>query len=135
MGACQGTVFQMAAAFPFKYMGAVMVGNGMAGIGSNFFRAITLFVFPSDGGENNEFYGALSIFIFSSVVMLLCGLTQLYVRKNEYARYYLVTKGGQDKDQRISSGVKEDGLNTTGNSSPSAISLGNGLAQAELRAT
>ena len=115
-------------------MGAVMVGNGIAGIGSNFFRAGTLLVFPSDGGENNEFYGALSIFIFSSIVMVLCGLTQLYVRKNEYARYYLVTKGGQDKDQHNDSEVQKEGLNITENTTSGRVSVDNATPQAELSA-
>ena len=84
-GACRLTVFQMAAAFPFKYMGAVMVGNGAAGLGSNFFRAATLLVFPTDGGEDNEFYGAMSIFVFAAIVEILCMFAQFYVRKNEFA--------------------------------------------------
>ena len=91
-GATQGTVFTMAAEFPFKYMGAVMVGNGLAGIGSNFFRGATLVVFPSDGGDKNEFYGALAIFIFSTIIVVLCGLAQLYVRNSEFAKFYLEPK-------------------------------------------
>ena len=73
-GTTQGTVFTMAAAFPFKYIGAVMVGNGIAGIGSNLFRGATLVAFPASGGANNEFYGALTLFIFSAVIMVLCAL-------------------------------------------------------------
>ena len=79
----------MAAAFPFKYMGAVMVGNGIAGLGSNFFRAFTLVMFPANDGVDNEFYGALTLFLFSATVMIICAITQLYVRKNKFAKYYL----------------------------------------------
>ena len=73
-GATQGTVFAMAAAFPFKYMGAVMVGNGVAGLGSNLVRAATLKAFPADGGPDNEFYGALAMFGVSLVILILCAL-------------------------------------------------------------
>ena len=91
-GVVQGTVFTMAAAFPFKYIGAVMVGNGLAGIGSNFFRGATLVAFPSDGGDNNDFKGALALFIFSTIIVVLCALAQLYVRKSEFAKFYLGPK-------------------------------------------
>ena len=64
----------MAAAFPFKYMGAVMVGNGVAGIGSNLVRAATLKAFPADGGPDNQFYGALAMFGVSLVILILCAL-------------------------------------------------------------
>ena len=70
----------MAARMPFKYMGAVMVGNAIAGIGSNILRAITIVSFPTDDGENNEFYGALTFFFVSNVIILLCAIAQLYVR-------------------------------------------------------
>ena len=73
-GAAQGTVFAMAAAFPFKYMGAVMVGNGIAGIGSNLVRAATLKAFPADEGVNNQFYGALTMFSVSLLIMVLCAV-------------------------------------------------------------
>ena len=91
-GTTQGTVFTMAAAFPFKYIGAVMVGNGIAGIGSNLFRAATLIAFPSSGGPNNEFYGALTLFIFSAIIMVICALAQIYVRNSEFAKFYLEPK-------------------------------------------
>lgn len=89
----------MAAAFPFKYMGAVMVGNGIAGLGSNFFRAFTLVVFPSDGGPNNEFYGSLLIFSFTAATMIICALIQLYFRKNPYAKFFLASQNGQEKSE------------------------------------
>ena len=96
-GIAQGTVFTMAAAFPFKYIGAVMVGNGLAGIGSNLFRGATLIVFPADGGVNNEFYGALTLFIFSAVIMVLCALAQIYIRNSEFAKFYLEPKADDSR--------------------------------------
>jgi hypothetical protein len=36
----------MAANLPFKYMGAVMLGNGISAISCNILRAITIASFP-----------------------------------------------------------------------------------------
>ena len=47
-GACQGTTYAMAAAFPPEYMSAVMFGNGLSGFGSNLLRAGTLLIWPAD---------------------------------------------------------------------------------------
>jgi hypothetical protein len=51
-GVAQGTVFAMAANMPFKYMGAVMFGNGLSGICCNTLRAITLLIFPVVKGDD-----------------------------------------------------------------------------------
>lgn len=64
-GAAQGTTFQMAAAFPPNYMGAVMLGNGISGIGANILRAITLMLFPASDAADNEFRGALTMFLIA----------------------------------------------------------------------
>jgi hypothetical protein len=45
-GIGQGSVFTMAANLPFKYMGAVMLGNGISAISCNILRAITIASFP-----------------------------------------------------------------------------------------
>jgi len=62
----------MAAAFPQEYMGAVMFGNGVSGIGTNILRAITIEAFPPDKHPNNGFYGTLTVFLFAFVVLILC---------------------------------------------------------------
>ena len=51
-GVAQGTVYAMAANMPFKYMGAVMFGNGLCGICCNVLRAITLLIFPVVKGDD-----------------------------------------------------------------------------------
>ena len=47
-GMCQGTAYQMAAAFPPEYMAAVMFGNGLSGFGTVCLRGITLLIWPGD---------------------------------------------------------------------------------------
>ena len=92
-GLCQGTVFALAANFPGSEMGMVMFGNGIAGIGSNALRAISLVVWPADDDHpNNLFYSALFNAIFASVILLICAFSIIYMRSNEYAAYYLHNK-------------------------------------------
>jgi len=50
-GTAQGAVFTMAAGLPFKYMGAVMLGSGICGIGPNLLRGVTLLVYPIEVGS------------------------------------------------------------------------------------
>lgn len=45
-GICQGTIFGMAARFPGPEMGLVMFGNGVAGLGANVLKAISLTAWP-----------------------------------------------------------------------------------------
>jgi hypothetical protein len=44
----------MAANMPFKYMGAVMFGNGLSAICCNTLRAITLVAFPAVKGNDEK---------------------------------------------------------------------------------
>ena len=46
-GICVASSFSMAGGLPFKYMGAMMLGQGISGISSNIFRAITLIIWPT----------------------------------------------------------------------------------------
>ena len=40
----------MAGSFPFKYIAALMFGNGLSGMGANILKAILLLIIPQ--GEN-----------------------------------------------------------------------------------
>ncbi len=46
-GVALGTAFATVAAFPSEYMAAMMFGNGLSGLGTCVFRALTLVIFPS----------------------------------------------------------------------------------------
>jgi len=93
-GLAQGTVFTMAAGMPFKYMGAVMFGNGIAAIFCNLLKALTLVVLPYDPTDSttdqNAFLGSL-IFIGTCAVLLFsCVFIQLcLLRNNPFFIYYL----------------------------------------------
>lgn len=97
-GMTQGTVFQMAASFPPSYMGAVMLGNGIAGIMSNVLRIISLLVWPADGNENNALYGAIFNFYFAAAVFFLCGFLQILMNKNKFAKYHLSDKNNKPQE-------------------------------------
>lgn len=88
-GFCQGTAYQMAAAFPPEYMSAVMFGNGLSGFGSNCLRAATLLIWPADKSEHNSFIGALALYMIAFFVLASCALAQICLRKNAYASFYL----------------------------------------------
>ena len=88
-GTTQGTVFSLAAKFPGSEMAMVMLGNGVAGLGSNLLRGISLEVWPSNNNPNNLFYGALFNFSFAFVFLVLCGFIIIAMDKNDYAKYYL----------------------------------------------
>ena len=79
----------MAAAFPPEYMAAVMFGNGLSGFGSNILRAATLLIWPADKSDQNEFRGALALYLIAFFVLALCAIAQVCMRSNKYAQYYL----------------------------------------------
>ena len=79
----------MAAAFPPKYMGAVMFGNGISGFGTIVLRGITLLIWPAkdsdDPHDSNAFTAVLALYIFAFCILALCTLAQIALNKNEYA--------------------------------------------------
>lgn len=84
----------MAANMPFKYMGAVMFGNGLAAIFCNVLRAITLIAFPYDpevpSTYHNSYVGAVVFCSINAGMMLSCVFVQLFVLKdNAFYIYYL----------------------------------------------
>jgi hypothetical protein len=88
-GVCQASVFSLAGGLPFKYMGAVMLGQGIAGIASNIFRALSLIIWPVSKSPGNMYKGALAYFLLASLFMVICGLCQFVLKKNEFAVYHL----------------------------------------------
>jgi hypothetical protein len=68
----------MAGSFPFKYIAVVFLGNGLAGVGCNILRAITLVVFPVDqdapNAEINGFDSALCFYAVGATFMVACAL-------------------------------------------------------------
>ena len=64
----------MAAAFPPKYMAAVMFGNGLAGIGVILLRGLTIAIWPADGPDGNAFKATLSLYVFAALFLAICAL-------------------------------------------------------------
>ena len=79
---------------PPKYIGAIMAGQGLAGLGSNLLRAATLRIWPSEDDPSNAFRGSLAMFIFGAIVMVICALAQLFLRKNKFSKFYLKPYSG-----------------------------------------
>jgi hypothetical protein len=85
-GIAQGSIFTMAANLPFKYMGAVMFGNGLAAIFCNSLRAITLIAFPYDPEDSSTFHnsylGAVVFCCICAAMMFSCVFVQLFILKD-----------------------------------------------------
>lgn len=75
-GIAQGSIFTMAANMPFKYMGAVMFGNGLAALFCNGLRCITLIAFPYSNKDpstmHNAYVGAVVFCAVCSGMMFSC---------------------------------------------------------------
>ena len=95
----QGGVFGFAGVFPLKYTGAVMFGQGVAGLTVNGLRAICLLIWPPDkdlGREDkNSLYGTLVYFGLSGIVLLIGCAAMLYLRTNPFAMYYINKGSGK----------------------------------------
>ena len=81
-------------------------------MGTNLIRAATLEIWPVDeeDTQNNAFKGALFMFMFGAVTMVLCALTQLYLRRNKFSKYYLKPYSGYKKtlDATPTPGIRRD---------------------------
>jgi len=80
----QASVFGGAGFLPGKYVGAVMFGNGLSGIGTNVLKVIFMLALP---GEDNLFKVALFYFITCGLFMLFAGYLFSVLEKNEYYLY------------------------------------------------
>ena len=78
-GLGQGAVYALAGGMPFKYIAAIMLGQGISGIFSNVLRTITLCVFPDDTRLS-----AILFFSVSAAFTLLTALAYcLVLQKNK----------------------------------------------------
>ena len=82
---------------PAKYMGAIMAGNGIGGLGTNLIRAATLKIWPVEEDPKNSFRSALFMFMMGAIVMVFCAVTQLYLRTNRFSKYHLKPYSGYKK--------------------------------------
>jgi equilibrative nucleoside transporter 1/2/3 len=83
-GIVQNTIFGLAGMLPPKYMGAVMLGNGLSGITCNLINCITLAAFPND-----LFLGSIVYFVIAACMLIVCLFCKLVLRQNEFSQYYI----------------------------------------------
>jgi len=79
-GVVQAQVFGLAGILPGKYIGAVMFGNGLSGIGANLLRLIFVIALPSD----TLYLQAQIHFILSGLTLFMSGYAYNILIKNEY---------------------------------------------------
>lgn len=91
-GIVQGTAFQLAAPLPSAYVGAIMLGNGVSGVGSTLLEMLLVAVLP--GGEN-LYTQSLIFFSCATVVLLLSAAVYPFVMNSEFYKYY--TEGQNDQ--------------------------------------
>ena len=109
-GIVQGSVFGLAGMLPFKYMGAVMFGNGLSGITLNVLRAITLAAFPPGGEDsNNDFLGSLVYFILAAIILVIAAIGLVIFMRLPMTQYY-VRKATEEKNRTVRriSGMQND---------------------------
>lgn len=94
---------------PFKYMGAVMFGNGLSGITLNLLRAITLAAFPPQPGSDNNFKGSLIYFILAAIILVICVVCMFIFMRLPFVQYY-IRKATEEKNKTVRriSGMKDD---------------------------
>ena len=66
-------------------MAAVMIGNGVSGIFSNFLRIIFLLILP---GDKNMFKSALIFFGLSALFLLFCSFLFKVLITNKFYLHY-----------------------------------------------
>ena len=107
-GVTTSSVFGLGGMLPQKYMGAVMFGNGIAGIGINLIRAIIIIILPPNEG-NNQFNGTIIYFTIACVILLCAAGAQLLLKKNAFAKYYIFRALSEKaKSQRRISGIYDE---------------------------
>ena len=71
---------------PAKYMGVMMFGNGVSGVGTNLLKALLMVLLP---GKENMFYVALIFFVLSALVLVACGLVYPTLNNSPFFQFYL----------------------------------------------
>ena len=83
------SIFTLAGGLPPKYMGALMLGGGIGGIGATIARALSLYIFPVAKSADNEFKGAMAYFILACIINICCGMAQFALMNNDFAIFHL----------------------------------------------
>lgn len=73
-GVVRATIYSLAAALPFSYMGALMLGTGFSGIFTNVLRGLTFWLWPMDESANNNYYAIVACCSFAAFILVLCAM-------------------------------------------------------------
>ena len=84
-GIVQGTTFSLAGPLPSPYVGAIMIGNGLSGIGSTLFSLLLVAVLP---GSENLFTQAVILFGSTTLILLVSASMYPFVVNSEFYRFY-----------------------------------------------
>ena len=94
-----GAIFGFAGILPFKYTGAVMLGNGFSGLTMNALRIIWLAIFPpsndDDSSDDNAFIGCLIYFSIASILVILWGFGFFWVSRTDFFMHYIKKSGSK----------------------------------------
>ena len=74
-GVLRATVYSLAAALPFPYMGALMFGTGVSGIFTNVLRGLSFWLWPMDESANNNFYAIVAYCSMAAFFLILCAMS------------------------------------------------------------
>lgn len=107
-GVVQSSTFALGGMLPGKYMGAIMLGNGLSGITLNVCRAITLAAIPDD-----YYMGALIYFILAALILVVCAFAHWKFQQLPFVKYYIkLANDEKNRTQRRISGVHGSALLT-----------------------
>jgi hypothetical protein len=89
LGMNAGSVYSMAGGLPPKYMGALFLGQGIAGIGAVVLRASSLVMWPTNAASDNFYIGCMAYVLVTSGFIMFCGMLQFRLKHNDFAVYHL----------------------------------------------
>lgn len=104
-GILQGTVYGLAGILPFKYIGAVMFGNGVSGVMMNSLRAILQLILP---GDNNLHTVSLLFFIVAAILLWICAAMYSILYTSPFFLYYKDLSEGKTPSTECQKGKVDD---------------------------
>lgn len=93
-GMSQGQVFGLGGLLPQKYLGLIMLGNGICGVGLNLIRILCVVMLPG----NDLYRQSLIFFILSAVIIFICTWAYSVLNRNQFYKHH--RELSRNKDQR-----------------------------------
>lgn len=121
----QGGLFGYASPFPSKYMGSMIIGQGLSGCILNVIKMITLVVLPPDNSKGtddvNSYYDSILFLSVAGVILIACIIGFRYFTSLELAIFYTSNPavsqcGKEEMDRLVPQNETTDQLANTDNS-------------------